>query len=364
MDFRRTLAAFSLLAAVGGCAHWPANRVTACVAPADQPRIRTSADGRVRSTELSVLIYNVEGLPWPARSGRARSLAAIGAQLAAMRAAGHAPDIVLLQEAFTPAAGRIGDIAGYANVVRGPARRNVERQTVATPGFIAAAKRDRGEGVGKLLNSGLYLLSDYPVSTVVRRGFSAAACAGFDCLAAKGMLLARIIVPGLPTPVDIMTAHFNANERAAKVPYERTAEAHGFQVAEAAHFIAEARDPADPLILGGDFNMKHAPAKFDRFTAEIPFAIVHRWCLDRPGACDVRARWDGTAPWLATEDLQAFDDGRSVRAEPVRVEALFDGGETGERLSDHAAMWVTYRLSWPTALQPTVRTETSGCTVA
>ena len=41
------------------------------------------------------------------------------------------------------------------------------------------------------------------------------------------------------------------------------------------------------------------------------------------------------------------DRGDTVSVRPLRVEAMFDGGESGPELSDHDGFLVTYELSWP-----------------
>ena len=60
--------------------------------------------------------------------------------------------------------------------------------------------------------------------------------------------------------------------------------------------------------------------------------------------------WDGDEPWMDTQDLQFYADGRTVRIRPLRVEAMFDGGPSGPRLSDHDGFLVTYELRWPAHL--------------
>ena len=40
------------------------------------------------------------------------------------------------------------------------------------------------------------LLSDFPIESVRRAAFPADACAGFDCLAAKGAMLVTVSIPG------------------------------------------------------------------------------------------------------------------------------------------------------------------------
>ena len=54
---------------------------------------------------LSVLTYNVKGLPWPLASGRPEAFSAMADRLRDMRAEGRNPHIVVLQEAFTQGGG-------------------------------------------------------------------------------------------------------------------------------------------------------------------------------------------------------------------------------------------------------------------
>ncbi|MBJ7499599.1 MAG: endonuclease/exonuclease/phosphatase family protein [Sphingopyxis sp.] len=356
---RRIAAAAAIMLLAGGCASWPKDRYASCPNASETPVITRLADGR-QSTTLSVLIYNVEGLPWPARKKRGPSLDRIGQTLAAFRAEGRAPDIVLMQETFTSRAARIGAHTGYANAIGGPKRSDMVKDPAVAGKFVAERRRKKGERGPKLMRSGLYVLSDFPVTEMVREGYARNACAGFDCLAAKGMMLVRATIPGVPSPIDIFTTHMNAG-RAARVSLERSGEAHHYQALEAAHFLDEYHVPDNPLIIGGDFNMRRNPGRFDFFSTAVPYTIVHRWCIEKPAACDVKMSWDGDAPWLDTQDLQAFDNGKAVSVEPIRVEAMFDGSDNGARLSDHDGFLVTYRLSWREGAQGAVDAQ---CPVA
>lgn len=356
---RALLAGPALAMLATGCAQWPKEQTLRC-SPATGPGGGTvSADGALRSTELSVLIYNVEGLPWPARRNRGPLLDQIGEELARMRREGTAPDVLLVQEAFTARGARIGQTAGYANRVRGPRPSDMADPGLVDQDHIDGRRFRKGERSGKLLGSGLYAFSDYPVIAVHRRGFSRHACAGLDCLSAKGALLVRIIIPGMPSPVDIMTVHMNA-QGAARVREARTLAAHRYQTLESERFLLETRDPANPLILGGDFNMRRSPDRLEHFDQHKPYNIVRRWCSEPANDCDVRMSWDGDAPWLDTQDLQVFDDGQLVTIRPLRVEAVFDGPETGGKLSDHDGYLVTYALSWPAAAAPMPAAACSG----
>lgn len=343
---RQLAAAAAVFLLLAGCTSWPRDRFASCLDAPRMPAITRQADGR-QSTTLSVLIYNVEGLPWPARRNRGPSLDRIGKSLTELRSQGRAPDIILMQEAFTSRAAAIGESAGYANAVGGPKRSDVSKGSTPEGDFVAERRRKKGERGPKLMRSGLYVVSDYRITEVFREGFSRNACAGFDCLAAKGVMLVRVSVPGVPAPIDIFTTHMNSG-RAARVALERSARAHRYQAEEAAEFLDSVHVRDNPLIIGGDFNMRDSPERFDFFSTAIPYHIVHQWCLANPSSCAVEMSWDGDEPWLDTQDLQAFESGKTVSVEPIRVEAMFDGSANGARLSDHDGFLVTYRLSWST----------------
>ncbi len=70
--------------------------------------------------KLSVMSYNVAGLPWPVKAGRGEALKRIGDELAKMRAAGTEPDVILIQEGFRKEIGDLIDRSGYPYVARGP----------------------------------------------------------------------------------------------------------------------------------------------------------------------------------------------------------------------------------------------------
>lgn len=336
------------LVATGCASSRMLDRHADCVAPAAIPQAYDAGQGE-RAARLSVLIYNVEGLPWPARKNRGPSLQRIGETLQAMRAKGSAPDVVMLQEAFTPAARDVLVQAGYANIVSGPGRKT-RRGAVAAeiePTFKKARKRSKGERFGRLLNSGLYIASDLPLAVLAAEPFSRRACAGFDCLANKGSLVASLRVADMPSSLVLLTTHLNS-QRAARVSLDRARQAHGYQIEENAMLLKRVRGRDAPMVMGGDFNMRGDPGRFEAFAKAQPYTIVHEFCVNQPDVCTTKMSFDGDEPWLDTQDLQAYDDGRDVRIVPVEIEAMFDGLR-GERLSDHDGLLVTYELRWPAA---------------
>jgi endonuclease/exonuclease/phosphatase family metal-dependent hydrolase len=344
---------------VCGCATFPPDQVAKCLAR--EPAIQIDPGTGQATTDLSVLTYNVEGLPWPARRNRSARLQKIGRQLAAMRQSGRSPDVVLLQEVFTTQAARIGVDSGYKTRVRGPGRRAQRPPTSEAADISLTGRRKlfKGERLGRLFSSGLYVLSDMPISLVAGQPFRRRECAGFDCLANKGLQHVRLQVPGVPQPIEIFNTHLNAGG-ASRVSPERSLLAHNLQVEETGRFILQQRDPELPMILGGDFNMRGDDNRFARFTETVPYTLVHRHCSDPAAGCDVLLSWDGDAPWMDTQDLQSFQDGTVVTVRPMRVEGMFDEPWLGAPLADHDGLLVTYRLTWPAAAAQ-VNGTSAGC---
>lgn len=338
------LSGLLLLAGVVGCAPPPPVR-TLSGAQAPAPRIVPGdTPGEMRTT-LSVLTYNIEGLGWPARKGRATELRAIGERLAALRAKGIAPDVVMFQEMFSGAAKRAVAATGYPAIVAGPRRLTFAGRTTDDP-LPGHSRFRRGELGLKLLGSGLAIAARYPLDGVELHPYGQRSCAGIDCLANKGIVRALLHMPGVPVPVELYSTHMNS-QGASRAPKPRALAAHMRQSAEAAGFIAGVNDPAFPLVFGGDFNMRYSEERFADFSRYVPLEIVHRWCLGSANGCDVRMSWDGDEPWMDTQDLQLFRSSPAVRIRPIRVEAMFDGGDAPQ-LSDHDGFLVTYELRWRT----------------
>lgn len=66
-------------------------------------------------------------------------------------------------------------------------------------------------------------------------------------------------------------------------------------------------------------------SRFEAFAAAKPYTIVHEFCINQPDICTAKLSFDGDEPWLDTQDLQAYDDGRDVAMTPVEIAAMFDG---------------------------------------
>lgn len=334
-----TALALSLL--LGGCVTLPEARSASC-SQVEGPPITASLEGDWATTEIDVLTYNVEGLGWPARKGRGRYLEEIGNEMALMRIRGDAPHIVLFQEVFSNAAVRAIEAGLYPSSVNGP--RRTQRRPQNGYGSLAGKKRpDRGEIGFRIASGGLMTVSEFPIVSSRAVPFPRGSCAGFDCLANKGMLLAEIAVPGVPGTLLLYNTHMNA-QRSSRVAPHRHHAAHARQIESLADFIEATRSDL-PVVFGGDFNMRHSEERFAVFAERQTLDLVHQHCIDNEDTCEVEMSWDGDAPWIDTQDLQLFASGAGVEVRPIRVDAMFDGAKE-PRLSDHDGLRVTYELRW------------------
>lgn len=287
---------------------------------------------------LSVMTYNVEGLPWPARFGRSGSLARIAERLAAMRADGTQPRIVLLQEAFSDDAKAIRLTSGHRYAAFGPsidlagaAPSSADRRFAADASFL------KGERSGKLLDSGLVILSDYPILSVRRAAFPAAACAGFDCLANKGMVMAIVAVPGQPGPIAVVNLHLNS-KRASGVAIDRADAAFRRQVDALDRFLAANHVPGMPMIVAGDFNIGRSTK---RRAMVMEVLARHHGALPRDvlSACAASCRdglsGDAIAAHRRAKDWQFLIPGPAGDLTVRRIATPFGREPDGSMLSDH-----------------------------
>jgi endonuclease/exonuclease/phosphatase family metal-dependent hydrolase len=302
------------------------------------------------------MTYNVEGLPWPLRIGRSEALDSISRRLLQMRAAGRQPHVVVLQEAFTADAKRVGRESGYRYVIDGPGRDDLNDTppTRADTAFAASARFLNGERSGRILDSGLQILSDYPVLAVRRAPFPQYACAGFDCLANKGMLMALIAVPGSSTPVAVVTVHLNSH-KASHAPYERADYAYRRQINAIDRFLTENVAPGLPLVVAGDFNvgkiegrrtylMRHASQWWNgRGGAHMSNAYDD--CEIQQFACGRFLDADARYSFKHARDWQFMMPGRETALKVARIAVPFGHDNQGLMLSDHIGYVAYYHFA-------------------
>jgi len=311
-----------------------------------------TADKGTRAA-LSVLTYNVKGLPWPVARNRSADLAAIGDRLARLRGLGSQPHIVALQEAFTDEAKAIGLRGGYAFRALGPSADAV--QSMVPGGFAArmavGASWLRGETEGHVVDSGLMVLSDYPVTRVQQAAFPAGACAGYDCLANKGVLMVTIVVPGLHEPVDVLTTHLNSR-RASGVSDQRSLLAYIQQVEFLGRFVRGHHDPDHALIMTGDLNVGSAPGRRQSLFAVVADLPANRSREPLRAALpdvmkvnhlDRLAQADANWTLKRARDWEFFSHGHGDVLEPSGLTMPFGTDSRGKTLSDHMGFTIAYR---------------------
>lgn len=306
------------------------------------------------TASVSVMTYNVNGLPWPFASGRAQAFAQIETRLRSMRAVGFQPQVIVLQEAFTARAKQIGRNAGYRFIANGPSSTlgSPIRPTAADRAFAAGASTFKGETARKLLDSGLQIASDFPILSVKRAAFPDFACAGYDCLANKGVLLVTIRVPGNAIPITIATTHLNS-KRSSGVSLSRSLYAYQRQVDAINVFLKAHHDARLPIIFAGDFNASNDERRAYLLGRGIPSwaALAARPVLNALDRClHAIPPCIGDVPPIAhhvrqrSRDWQFYRPGVQGSIEAIRLDVPFGRERGGGMLSDHVGYGITYRL--------------------
>ena len=279
---------------------------------APKARIETAPNAR-----LHVMSYNIKGLPsmllssdW--KDGR---YALIAKTLNARHKDGTAPDVVVLQEAFSEPAAVLLRESGYPHVAAGPPAASM---------------------LG--VNSGLFVLSRFKVLSEASRAFGPKLCLSWDCFSNKGVQMVRLDVPGLPKPLEVFNTHLQAGR-------EDTV-ARQAQVKILLEFFREHHAPGNPVVFAGDFNFRPGLGQksFQHFDEGLRLLHAGKLCLEKGCAKGRDDGWHGI--WERAVDHQFFAAEGPVRLTPVLVERSYREPLEGTRLSDHPAHEVRYELTW------------------
>jgi len=141
--------------------------------------------------------------------------------------------------------------------------------------FAENAQWTRGEHSEPIANSGLLILSDYLIDRTQTLAFPDGACAGFDCLATKGAVIALVNVPGLENPLSVANTHLNSRRSTHVVP-ERADEVYAWQSAAVRDFVRTQVPESEAIIFGGDFNAGPVPARRAAFENNTPLGENQR----------------------------------------------------------------------------------------
>lgn len=316
-----------------------------------EPTAAICATSQGPVNEVSILTYNVKGLPWPLAIGRDEPLRQIAVGLEKLCGSAERPDIVVLQEAFGEAAEDFIRRSGYRYVARGPGQENVELASLDLwdGQFAETSSVFLGEGAGRYLDSGLVILSDRPIELVASGVFPQNACAGFDCLAAKGVVIAKVSLgEGFPALL-IGNTHMNAKNSSGASP-ERQLEAYRRQVDVSAEFVRQNRDDRLPFVFAGDFNMGSVEERRDYLFAS-PLGVG-----DQNDGLRVLASQGDRSPGIDEvishgADYQFYFSSPKWKLEAIKTSIPFGAANAGKELSDHAGFVVTYRLTPKIAAQ-------------
>ncbi|MFC3051286.1 endonuclease/exonuclease/phosphatase family protein [Kordiimonas pumila] len=292
--------------------------------------------------DVRVLSYNINGLPAPLQTGREPYFERIAELLRERRRAGTQPDIVLIQEAFDNHTRVIAEKTGYPYVLRGPDRRDTSKRGDVHWAMKARKTYSSFTDPQKFMGSGLLILSDFPIIEARHKAFNSDECAGIDCLSNKAILLARVQVPGMATPLDIITTHFNSLN-SAKAPSRIAFKAHKKQTDVFEWFLGQVNS-GNPIIIGGDFNTK-ARKRYDYFQATVELDDVAEVCLQEVQDCRLHTGVTPASVWHDTNDKQFYRGSKTVTIFPLSIDRPFDEKLQGKPLSDHTGYEVIYRLS-------------------
>ncbi len=218
---------------------------------------------------FTVLTYNIRDLPKVVDKergrggidkGRSKVAIDIGHRIAEMRERCNQPKIIILQEAFRKGAENLNRYGKYPYLVYGPDKAPKTDIYPISEEFHNKRSFRKGEKSGTILNSGLAILSDYPILRTKTVGFPSGMCAGYDCLASKGVLIAWIKIPEFDKPVAFVAIHMNSREPTG-VSGERADEAYHHQIKMLQHTIETEIDEDTLIVMAGDLNMGHAPQR-------------------------------------------------------------------------------------------------------
>ncbi|EIZ80217.1 endonuclease/exonuclease/phosphatase [Novosphingobium sp. Rr 2-17] len=316
--------------------------------PAAVP-LAAPSPGVVDRTDLSVMTYNVEGLPFPVVTGRPAALAQIGDNLLNLRQRGLQPHIVALQEAFIPQAKAIAERAGYRYVAYGPTGAQagsvpIDASTVpAYDRYKAQSSWLKGETEGKFVDSGLVIMSDYPIVASRKMAFPQDMCAGYDCLAAKGVLVAWVQVPGHSQPIAIADTHLNSRA-ASGVAVSRADAAYRLQIAQARRFLDTNVSPRSDLIFAGDFNVGHDAQRIATANGTGGFLPGSREATMQAATLTQNRTRDLSLVLSRAKDKQYYRPGSASTLTFRSLDVPFGAARGGFSLSDHLGYVVNYAM--------------------
>lgn len=299
----------------------------ACLAlPAHAETTSNGKASKSGKAYFRLLSYNVKGLPSiinPYKKGR---FPIIAKMLADRRKKGTAPDMVLIQESFIKPSAAINELSGYPYIHKGPS---------------ASGLNPNGKKFSKLLNGGIYTLSELPFKKTARMNFPSNSCGSFDCFSNKGAQYVSVRLPGVPFDLQVLNTHSQSAEKFEEVRFNQFAWLNYFLRSNVNY-----NDPYRAVIFAGDFNAKGHRKSYAYFRDLAELENVGEACLSPRSTCEIQA---GTkADWLLqnSNDQFFYASGKKVRIRPIEVERNFTETYKGKLLSDHLGYEVLFEITW------------------
>ena len=291
-----------------------------------QEALPESSINKAPVMEFRLMSYNVNGLPWPLKKNKAPLFDEMARIFQEQHGRGAAPHVLVVQEGFRGDVKHFIENAGYKFVQKGPSSK---------------VHRDDSDSSQALTNSGLYILSDFPIVQTDAVVFGSD-CSGWDCYANKGVLYVQIDVPGVGL-VDIFNTHFNSVGSSGTKP-EAVHAAQLKQMQTASEFVNSKISTDRPSLFGGDFNIKdESPVYNNMLIAMQPMYNVGQFCKAYPKSCELG---EGTPleDLLFTTDHQFYKSGGGISVFPFYAATNMKSRLGDRDLSDHPGLVVHYKF--------------------
>lgn len=259
---------------------------------------------------IKATTYNIHGLPWYKSSHRKK----IAAILRQQNEDDLGADIMALQEAFDWDMDFIINNSGYTNAAIGP------------PGGVIR------------LRGGTAILTNHRITEINWIVFTISL--PFDWFARKGILHARIEIPGLPCLVDVYTAHLFSDPDVLFlfISRKKAAEIRQQQINKIHEFIQATRGSGTPILLLADLNFPFGPEMklFQEMTKLTNvFDNLNPKKLFAKGLLSLKA-------YTKTIDHHLYlDEGSEVIIKPISAKFA----NWGQQLSDHLPLEVHYQIA-------------------
>lgn len=250
--------------------------------------------------ELSILTYNVWGLPGLLGTKRSDRFSRLGPTL-------NRYDVVTLQAAYSDDIESLKQNTGFAYHAR-----------INNSSLLKT-------------NSGLYTLSKYPILKTEYEEFDH--CSGTDCLTRKGILLTRIEHPKLG-PIDIYSTHYQAGDSAKAKDIRSQQDNRELQE------MIQRNRSSFPVIVMGDFEMVPDQPEYQDLLQRLPLTDAYRKMHPNTGGYT----YTPDNPYLKGEGIPQRLDyifllaKTGIEIKPLSVDLAYDQPVDGWMLSNHSGV--------------------------